>query len=50
MVSPSTLMLEDVYQIFFNHTNIGSHLRDLDCQRLAYDVHGNEDEEDNVPP
>ena len=62
MVSPSTLMLEDVCQIFFNHTNPSSCLRDLGCQRLAtdltasregaehlYNVHDNENEELNVP-
>lgn len=61
MVSPFTLMLEDVCQIFFYHTNLGSRLRDLGCQRLAadltasregaehlYDIHDNENEEVNV--
>ena len=63
MVSPSTMMLEDVCQIFFNHTSPSSCLRDLGCQQLAadlttsredvehiYDVHEGEDEEDNIAP
>ena len=49
-------------KIFFNHTNLGSRLKDLGCQRLAvdliayregtehlYDIHDNENEEVNVP-
>ena len=57
------MTLEDVCQIFFNHTSLGSRLPDLGCQRLAadlttsredvqhiYDVDEDEDEEDNVDP
>ena len=38
MVMPSTLMLEDICQIFFHHTSYGSCLRDLGCQRLVADL------------
>ena len=38
MVSPTTLMLDDICEIFFLHTNPGSSLWDLGYQQLATDL------------